>query len=71
MLLRITRSPSHKLGLSELWVLSSGLHGHLDTINGNPTHVLAAVSMTSILLVHVARHWKWVMATMRRYRALH
>ncbi len=55
------------LGLSWLWALLSGLHGHLDPINGDPSHVLAAASMTSILLIHLVRHWKWVVTTMRRY----
>jgi hypothetical protein len=55
------------LGLSWLWALLSGLHGHLNSFNGAPTHVLAAASMTSILLIHLARHWKWVVMTAKRY----
>jgi hypothetical protein len=55
------------LGLSWLWALLSGLHGHLDPGNSAPTHALAAASMTGILLVHLARHWKWVVVTAKRY----
>lgn len=55
------------LGVTYVLTLISGLHGHLDPFNGDPTHVLAAVSMTSILLIHLARHWKWVVTTAKRY----
>ncbi|CAG0930346.1 hypothetical protein TFLX_01673 [Thermoflexales bacterium] len=55
------------LAVTWLWTLLSGLHGHLDPINGTPTHALAAASMTGILLIHLARHWKWVVTTTKRY----
>jgi hypothetical protein len=55
------------LAVTWLWTLLSGLHGHLDPINGAPTHALAAASMTGILLVHLARHWKWVVTATKRY----
>ncbi len=55
------------LGISWLWALLSGWHNHLDPIHGGPLHILAAVSMISILLIHLARHWKWVVTTTKRY----
>ncbi len=55
------------LGLSWLWALLSGWHSHLDFSTGSPTHALAAVIMLCILLVHLARHWKWITTTARRY----
>lgn len=55
------------LAVTWLWTLLSGLHGHLDPSNGAPTHALAAASMTGILLIHLARHWKWVVTMLRRH----
>jgi hypothetical protein len=55
------------LVISWLWVLLSGLHSHFDPLSGAPTHTWAAASMTGILLVHLARHWKWVVVTAKRY----
>lgn len=55
------------LALSWLWALISGLHSHRDLSSDASTHAWAAASMTGILLVHLARHWKWVVVTMRRY----
>ena len=56
------------LGISWLGALLSGVHYHLDPFNGAPMHVLAAASMTCVLSIHLARHWKWVVVTARRYR---
>jgi hypothetical protein len=55
------------LVLSWLWALLSGLYGHLNPHGDTPTHVLAAASMTLILVVHFVRHWKWVTVTTKRY----
>jgi len=56
------------LAVSWLWALISGLHGHFDLLSGAPAHAWAAASMAGILLVHLARHWKWVVLTAKRYR---
>jgi hypothetical protein len=54
------------LGASGALTFVSGLGGH--RVPGNdPFHAAAAVSMTIILLVHLARHRKWIVTAARRY----
>lgn len=55
------------LGTSCALAFITGLSGHRGFGNGL-LHVAAAISMTIILLVHLKRHWKWIMITARRVR---
>jgi hypothetical protein len=58
------------LGVSCALTLISGLGGHR-AFGNDPLHVSAAISMTIILLVHLAYHWRWVVTTARRYGVKH
>lgn len=57
------------LGVAYAVTLISGLRGHRNPSAIDPLHVAAATSMTIILLVHLARHWKWIVNTGKRYLA--
>ncbi len=56
------------LGVTYLLTPISGLYGHRNPFDIDPLHVAAATSMTIILLVHLARHRKWIVTMARRYQ---